>query len=254
VNPQRDAASLEQRLAVFFTAGGVRYAIRAVTVMEVGVPDRDGNTLRGHLGLRDLSQVLGGEVESEVPGTALVLDTSPTRALRVAQVEGVFDVSTLAALALPRRLIPQLSPAVRGTVVREGRLYFELETDALARGLPRQTRRPELFAHGDVGSALVFQSGGRRLGVPLGQVRQVVPRGPGFNRAPGQGAFLGAVAHRDLLLPVFSVTEAAAAEAFLVLVDVKGEGVGLSAAIVEGVKPQTDLAEVLVLDLERVFS
>lgn len=246
-------ATLDRRLYVFFEAGGARYVLQAVSVVEVAHPDENGETLHGHLGLRDLSLVLGGDEELR-PGTALVLDTSPTRAVRVASVEGVFDLTGLAAPALPRRLIPLVNPAVRGAVVRDEKLYFELETDAVARGLPRQTKRPELSTFTSKEPCLVFQSSGVRFGVPLSRVRQVVNRGPNFNRAPSRGAFLGAAVHRELLFPVFSVGNVNDAEAFMVLVDVRGEVLGLSADHTEGVKGADQLGEVQVLDLERMFS
>ncbi len=245
--------TLERKLFVFFEAGGVRYALPAVSVIEVAVPDEGGETVRGHLGLRDLSVVLGGEPEPGV-GAALVLDTSPTRAIRVGKVHGAFDVAGMPTPALTRRIIPLLSPAVRGAFVRDGALVFELELDAVTRGLPKQTRRVELHIQQPKESVLVFVSNGQRLAVPLPWVRQVVPTTQAFNRAPGRGGFVGAVEHRGALSPVFHLAGGDSAECLLVLLEVKGEGLAVSAALAEGVKSAERLGEAQVLDVERMFS
>ena len=83
-----------RRLCVFFEALGTRYAIEAVRVLEVAWPRPGEETLHGNLSLRDLPAVLGGAV-GEPLNTALVLDSSPTLAVRVGTVEGVFDSSSL---------------------------------------------------------------------------------------------------------------------------------------------------------------
>lgn len=243
----------ERRLYVFFEAGRTRYAIEAVGVIEVARPGADADTLHGHLGLRDLSQLLGGDDEVR-PATALVLDTSPTLAVRVRQVEGVFDASGDRTLPLPRRMVPIAAPALRGGLVHEGKLHFEVDTDGVVRGLPRSTRRPERSTRPASEACLVFESGSERLAVPLSRVRQVVPAGPLFNRAPGTSAFLGAVVHQQSLCPVFSVSDSGTPEALIVLAEAGGELIGLSAKRADGVQQPAALAEVPVLDLDRMFS
>lgn len=243
----------ERRLYLFFEAGRTRYAIEAVGVQEVARPPPDADTLHGHLGLRDFSQLLGGADEART-ATALVLDTSPTLAVRVKEVEGVFDASGDRSLPLPRRMIPLAAPAIRGGLVHEGRLFFEVDTDGVARGLPRSTRRPERFTREPSEPCLVFDSGSERLAVPLARVRQVVPAGPGFNCAPGAGAFLGAVVHQQSLCPVFAVSDTPGPEALIVLAEAGGELIGLSATGAEGVQEPAALGGVDVLDLERMFS
>jgi chemotaxis signal transduction protein len=245
--------TLERKLFVFFEAGGVRYALPAVSVIEVAVPDEGGETVRGHLGLRDLSIVLGGEPEPGA-GAALVLDTSPTRAIRVGKVDGAYDVAAMPTPALTRRIIPLLSPAVRGTFVRDGALVFELELDAVTRGLPKQTRRVELHTQAPKESALVFVSNAQRLAVPLTWVRQVVPITKAFNRAPGRGGFLGALEHRGALFPLFHLAGGDLAESLAVLLDVRGEGIAVTATAAEGVKSAERVGEAQVLDVERMFS
>jgi len=240
----------ERRLCVFFEAVGTRYAIEAVRVLEVARPEQGDETLHGNLGLRDLASVLGGS-----PGvaltTALVLDSSPTLAVRVGAVEGVFDSSSLPTVALSRRLIPLLSPAVRGTVLMEERLYFELDADAVARGLPKQTRRPELVTAEASGPCLVFESAEQRFGVPLPMVKQIIGRGESFNAAPGRGAFVGVVGHRDSVFPVFSLT-GVEVEPLIVIIEVGEGGVGLCARRADGVT--RSLEGVTVLDPLRMFS
>jgi len=243
----------DRRLYVFFEAGRTRYAIEAVGVVEVARPPAGAGTIHGNLVLRDLSELLGGAEESGSTA-ALVLDTSPTLAVRVKYVEGVFDASGDRALPLPRRMIPLVAPALRGGLVHEGRLFFELDTDGVVRGLPRSTRRPERSTRPATGACLVFDSGSERLAVPLSWVRQVVPTGPAFNAAPGTGAFLGALVHRQSLCPVFAVSDTTAPEALVVLAEAGGELIGLSARRTDGVQQPAALAAVPVLDLERMFS
>jgi hypothetical protein len=84
----------ERRLCVFFEAGATRYAIEATSVVEVARATQDEETLRGHLAIRDLSVLLGGDPE-ERPGTIVLLDTSPSVAARARRVEGVFHGRTL---------------------------------------------------------------------------------------------------------------------------------------------------------------
>jgi hypothetical protein len=247
------ATTDSRRLHVFFSSGPSRYAVEAVSVLEVARPGSDDELTQRHLGLRDLSVLLGGEAEVR-PGAALILDTSPTLAVRVREVEGVFDVSNDPELALSNRLISLVAPAVSRGLLHEGRLVFELDVSSSTRGLPRQTKRPELITLAPSTPCLVFASGHELLGVPLPRVLQVTTIGPTFNHAPGSGAFRGVLAHGQQLCPVYSVSDAPALEAFIVLLELGGEILGLTAHRAEGVKAPSALAEVRVLDLERMFS
>lgn len=247
------ALTAGRRLCVFFAAGASRYAVEAVSVFEVARPGGDDELAQRHLWLRDLSLLLGGEAEVR-PGAALVLDTSPTMAVRVREVEGVFDTEKDTELALSNRLIPLVAPAVSRGLLHEGRLVFELDAQASTRGLPRQTRRPELVTLEAPGPCLVFASGSQRLGILLPRVRQVFRVDARFNHAPGGGAFRGAVAFGQLLCPVFCVSDAEDLEPLIVLLEAGGELLGLSATRAEGVLPAGALGEVRVLDLERMFS
>lgn len=242
----------QRQLSVFFEAGGARYALDALRVTEVARPDAAPETLHGNLAIKDLSGLLGGGAELR-PGTVVVLDTSPTAAVRAAQVEGVF-VSPAAPLPLPRRLIPLLAPAVRSGVLREGRLYFELDADGLLRGLPRQTRRRERVLAEPIEQCLAFESAGQRFAVPLSHVLQVVSTDATFNRAPSRGEFLGVVVYLQHLHPVFSVSDTLEPEPLVVLVDSRSEPVGLSATRALGVLAPAALGDAAVLDVERMFS
>ncbi len=239
-----------RRLCVFFEAVGTRYALEAVRVLEVAKPEVGEQTLHGNLGLRDLPEVLGGAPGTDL-STALVLDSSPTLAVRVGAIEGVFDSNTLLNSALSRRLIPVLSPAVRGTLLKDDRLYFELDADAVSRGLPKQLRRPEIVTSEAAGPCLVFESGDQRFGVPLPLVKQVIARGAAFNRAPGRGAFVGVVHHREAVCPVFSLT-GVEPEPLIVLLDLGDGGVGVCARRADGVT--RGLEGLTVLDPMRMFS
>ena len=242
-----------RRLCVFFSAGITRYAVEAVSVLEVARPGTDDELAQRHLWLRDLSLMLGGDPEVR-PGAALVLDTSPTMAVRVRDVEGVFDTANDPELALSNRIISLVAPAVSRAVLHEDRLVFELDAQASTRGLPRQLRRPELACLEPTSPCLVVRSGTARLAIPLPHVLQVTAVGTRFNHAPGFGAFRGAMAFEQQLCPVFCLTDAPALESFVVLVELGGETLGVTASEAEGVRPSSSLQEVHVLDLERMFA
>jgi chemotaxis signal transduction protein len=243
----------DRQLSVFFEAGQTRYAVEAVSVVEVAQLEADDETVRGHLPVRDLSALLGGGAELR-PGKAVVLDTSPTNAVRVRAVEGVFDVSLDLQLPLPGRMIALVTPAIRGALLHEDTLVFVLDAEGVARGLPRQVKRPEVMTLPASMPCLVFDSGTGRYAVPLSRVLQIVPSGLNFNQAPGQGAFLGAVAHLQQLCPVFCVSDAHVPEPLIVLVEANGEVMGLSAGRAEGVKQPAALGNAIILDLEHMFS
>jgi hypothetical protein len=242
-----------RRLCVFFSAGVTRYAVEAVSVLEVARPGTDDELAQRHLWLRDLSLMLGGAAEVR-PGAALVLDTSPTMAVRVREVEGVFDAAGDPELVLSNRLITLVAPAVSRAIVHEDRLVFELDAQASTRGLPRQIRRPEVATLEPTSACLLVRSGTVRLAIPLPQVLQVTAVGTRFNHAPGAGAFRGAMAFEQQLCPVFCLTDAPALESFVVLIELGGELLGLTASEAEGVRQPSSLQEVHVLDLERMFA
>jgi CheW-like domain len=244
----------DRRLCVFFTAGRTRYLVDALAVLEVARPAPGEPWQKGPLTLKDLSSLLGGEPEAH-PANALVLDTSPTAAVRVGEVSGVFDTRDDEQLALPSRLIPLLAPAVQRAVVHEGRLCFELDAQAAVRGLPRPTRKPEPVLREPGGPCLCFESGGARFAVPLPGVLQVVAWDERFNASPGGGAFRGVLAHQGRLCAVFSVAGAAPqGEPLVVLVESGGQLLGLGASRAEGVRAPGQLGDAAVLDLERMFS
>jgi len=247
------APSDSRRLCALLDAGQSRYCVEAVAVVEVANAPEGEDTLRGHLPLKDLSALLGGLPEVQ-PGKAVVLDSSPTVALRVARVEGVVDTAGKPTLPLPRRLVPLLSPVVRGGVVLDGRLFFELDAESVGRGLPKQSRRPEVVSREAAAPALVFESGEATLGVPLQAVRQVVARGPGFNPAPSPGAFLGVLVHERQLVPAWSLSGAGLEDLFVLVEVTGGDRLALSARRADGVRPPERLDGVTVVDLPRTFS
>lgn len=183
------------------------------------------------------------------------MDTSPTLAARVNVVAGVFDAQGLEQPHLARRLAPWLSPAVRGAIVFDGKLHFELDPATVQRGLAPQPRRIAAVPLATTpAQALVFESGGVRYGAPLAQVLHVGLRQGRFNPSPSPGSFLGATVHRALAAPVYGLGPLAGCEELLVLVDVYGEPMALSAARAEGVCSGPKLDGVTVVDLERTFS
>lgn len=243
----------ERRLCVFFSAGATRYALDAVRVLEVArVNDEGALQLSRHLPVRDLSSLLGGDTEARV-AAGLVMDVSPTLALRVKQVDGVFDCTGLKRWPVQGRLVPLLAPALAGALEYEGRLVFELDADGAARGLPRQLKPLERHHRTDT-TGLVFTVQGERLALPLHHVVQVIEANACFNRAPNAGSFLGVAVHRAQLCPVFTVGPLGLVQPFIVLFEVGGDLLGLSASQVEGVRSGSSLVGASVLDVGRMFS
>lgn len=241
----------ERRLCVFFEAGRTRYALEATSVVEVARTLGDEDTFRGHLGIRDLSEMVGGGPEAR-PGTVVVLDTSPTVAARTRRVDGVFDVSGHLALPLSNRLVPLLAPVVKQGLVSEAGLTFELDVSQLVRGLPRPLKRVEPAEGTAKGPCLVFDSMDRRFALPLADVSQVAGRGAMFNPAPGVGSFVGVLMHQQRLVPAFSLT-GDEAESLLVVLELASGPVAVSASRAHGVKPVEALADTLVLDAVATF-
>lgn len=240
-----------RRLCVFFSAAGIRYAIDAGAVLEVARPGPDDDTLRGHLGLRDFSQLFGG-VQPLLDRAALVFDTSPTLAARVDEVDGIFD----AAAALPLRWTPRaadhFSPRVKHGFIYEGALFFELSVTGLLEPAPRASRPLAVVPQSTGSACLWFTSGAVTFAIPLSHVRHVVARGPTFNPCAPMGSLRGALAWQDQLLAVYTLSESDRAEAFLIVAETGEHQLALSAEVVHGVKPPQGPAT--VVDLAHTFS
>ena len=263
-----------RRLCLLVEAGETRYAIEATSVMEVALPGSDGTSLRGMLEVKDLSVLLGGPPESGT-GMVVVLDVSPTLAVRVRSVVEVADVAPSPFFLLPAGLGETLAPLSRGAILHKGRLYLELIVESLPQRGVRSTvvpPRPVHHLESPPERALVFESQGRLFGLPLGLVSQVVTRGEAFSMLPVQrGAVAGVFPHAQVLWPIFSAPamlgEPATVEPFFVLTEMAGQNVGLCATRVLGVlqrfEPAGELGEftapglpgpVLFLDLQHMFS
>lgn len=256
-------------------AGETRYAVEATSVMEVAVASATGSTLRGMWEVKDLSVLLGGAPE-QVPGMVVVLDVSPTLAVRVRSVVEVADVAQAPFFLLPPGLGDGLAQLSRGALLHHERLYLELNADALPHRpgprLPPPPSRAVHLAESAPERALVFESGGRLFGIPLTLVSQVVPRGEAFSVLPMQdGAVAGILPHAQVLWPVCSAPALLGApalpEAFVVLTELAGQNVGWCATRVLGVVQRFEAAEgrgeftapglpgsVLFLDLQHMFS
>lgn len=242
-----------RRLCVFFAAGGSRYALDAVRVLEVARVNEQGVLpISQHTQTRDLSKLLGGEAEPEV-GAGVVIDVSPTIAVRVQRVDGVFDAAPLPRWPVQGRLIPLIAPAICAALEFEGRLVFELDAEGAARGLPRQSKPLERQTR-EAEAGLVFRVRDERLAIPLHHVAQVIESGAHFNRCPNAGSFLGVAQHRGVLCPVFTVGALGAVEPFVVLFEVNRDLLGLSVTSVEGVRHGASLEGVPMLDVGRMFS
>ena len=256
-------------------AGEARYAIEATSVMEVALPGSDGTSLRGMLEVKDLSVLLGGAPEPG-PGMVVVLDVSPTLAVRVRSVVEVADVARTPFFLLPAGLGQTLAPLSRGAILYKERLYLELIAESLPQHgvlrAPAAQQRPVRLLDSPPERSLTFESQGRLFGLPLGLVSQVVPWGESFSRLPVQsGAVAGVFPHAQVLWPIFSVPALLGAtaqpEAFFVLTEMAGQNVGLCATRVLGVLQRFESTsepglftapglpgQVLFLDWQYMFS
>ncbi|MBN9686023.1 chemotaxis protein CheW [Corallococcus sp. NCSPR001] len=264
-----------RRLCLLVEAGETRYAVEATSVIEVAMPGARGASLRGVLEVKDLAALLGGLPE-DVPGMVVVLDVSPTLAVRVRAVVEVADVARDPFFLLPPGLADSLAPLSRGAVLHKDRLYLELIVEALPhRAGPRAAPpepRPVHWADEPPERALVLESQGVLFGVPLACVSQVVPRGEAFSVLPVQsGPVAGVYPHAQALWPICSIPALLGAparvEELFVLTELAGRNVGLAATRVLGVLQKFKPAElpgtfrapglpdpVMLLDLQRMFS
>lgn len=242
--------------------------------MEVATPDANGQSIRGVTELQDLSLLLGGPPEQR-PGTGVVLDVSPTLAVRVKQILEVADVAREPFFGLPPGLGQALALRVRGAILRGGKLYLELMVEALPHKpakAPLPPARPVYPMETPPDRALIFESQGRLFGIPLAFVSQVVATSEAFSPLPGPGGpVAGLFPHAKILWPVFSAPGLlggpAKAEELMVLTELAGQNVGLAASRVLGVhrgfSATTTTGEftaealpgpALFLDLQHMFS
>ncbi len=209
---------------------------------EVAEPDPDGRTLRGSLELKDLSVLLGGAAE-ERPGKAVVLDVSPTLALRVKRIQEVVDVASDPLFGMPPSLREALAGVSRAALLHGGRLFLELIPEAVPHQpteLGAQPARPVRMLEQAPERALVFESQGVLWGLPLQLVSQIVPRTEAFCALPTPHRDVaGLFPHAQALWPIRSAPALLGghphAEALFVLVELAGEPAGLAASRVVGV-------------------
>lgn len=233
-----------RRLALLFEAGPARYALEASRVLEVTPPDPDADraTVRGVFPLEDLSVLMGGAPERR-PGLAVLLDTSPTLAVRVREGAEVADVAGAPHFQLSRDLAQRIGALVRGALQHQGRLYLELRAEALGQTcmLPPPPPRIVTWLEGPPGEALIFESGGALFAVPLAHVLQISPVLAAFCPFPVPGGVIaGLLAHAGALWPVYALPaflgRPLAVESHVVLLELAGIQVALCAARVLGIE------------------
>lgn len=268
-----------RRLCLLFEAGRTRFAIEATSVVEVAPPDPEGKSIRGLLELKDLSVLLGGQPEIR-PGMAIVLDVSPTLALRVRGILEVADAARAQTFQLPQGLGEGLAIAVRGALFHNGGLYLELAPDGLCQRAAAQAAgapvefpvRPVFVAEEPPDRALVFESQGRLFGIALSLVSQIVSSSSAFCPLPSTPSpIAGLFPHLQSLWPITSAPALLGAQAepepLFLLTELAGQSVGLCAARVLGVHQGFSAADqrgefiapglprpALFLDLQRMFS
>jgi len=263
-----------RRLCVLFEAGAARYSIEATSVLEIGAAPSDTDTLHGVQPLQDLSTLLGGEPEQR-PGMSLLLDVSPTLAIRIKRVVDVADIARAPFFLLPPGLGDSLALMIRGATLHGGHLYLELAADMLsAQPLdPRVIPQGRLYYSSQPPErALVFESEGKAYGISLPFVSQILVLGEEFCTLPfSRAPLVGLLPHAQSLWPVYSMAgmagEASSLEGLIILADVAGRNLGICAARALGVRshfrPTDNLGEfaseevetcISILDLERMFS
>ncbi len=254
-----------RRLCVLFEAGAARYSIEATSVLEIGAAPSDTDTLHGVQQLQDLSTLLGGEPEQR-PGMALLLDVSPSLAIRIKRVVDVADIARAPFFLLP---------PIRGATLYARHLYLELAADMLsAQPLdPRVIPQGRMYCSSQPPErALVFESEGKAYGISLPFVSQIIVLGEEFCTLPfSRAPLVGLLPHAQSLWPVYSMAgmagEASSLERLIILADVAGRNLGICAARAIGVRshfrPTDHLGEfasegvetsISILDLERMFS
>jgi chemotaxis signal transduction protein len=263
-----------RRLCLLFEAGQTHFAIDATSVLEVATPDLSDKRIRGTLELRDLTELFGAPAEVR-PGMGLVLDVSPTLAVRIRRVVEVVDVSRDPFFHLPPALGELLSLVVRGALLHADTLYLELIPEALPRASnPRLAPpgRPIYLCEQPPERALVVESQGKLFGIPLPFVSQIIPSARASCPLPAPGGpVAGLEAHGQALWPVYSVPallgNPATAEKLSVLTELAGQNVALCAQRALGVhagfvaesahgeyRAKGLPTPVLFLDFQRMFS
>jgi chemotaxis signal transduction protein len=263
-----------RRLCLLVEAGDARYAVEATAVTEVASLPPGAETVRGSLPIQDLSTLLGGPAEPSA-SLVVILDVSPTLALRVRKVVEVADVARDPFFHLPPGMGERLPLLARGAVLHAGRVYLELVPEALPHR-PREPvgapLRPIYLMDEPPDRALVVESQGRLFGLPLVLVSQVITGTEAFCGLPArQGPVAGLYPHGQALWPIFSahglLGGTPSREELFVLTELAGQSVGLCAARVLGLHQHFSATEArgefvaptlqapaLFLDLQRMFS
>ena len=206
---------------------------------------------------------------------SLLLDVSPTLAIRIKRVVDVADTARAPFFHLPPGLGDSLALMIRGATLHGGHLYLELAADMLsAQPLdPRAIPQGRLYCNSRAPErALVFESQGKAYGIPLPFVSQIIVLGGEFCTLPfSKAPLVGLLPHAQSLWPVYSMAgmagEASSPERLIILTDVAGQNLGICAARALGVRshfrPTDNLGEfaseggearISILDLERMFS
>jgi chemotaxis signal transduction protein len=232
------------RMALFFSAGGVRFALRLSHLREIVAvaPDAGEITARGEtLPTAFVSTVLG--LAAGPTPFALLTEGSPRLALRVEALHGIVDLTAAEFFQLPARTVqPQPAP-FSGAVVARGEVALELAVGQLgfaplapaleAAGPPPEGGMP-------AERELRFARAGRTYAVPLSLLVQVLEE-PRIARVPlAPASHRGLLYHGRALHPVLDLAviygdpDPGPCRTVL-LVDAAGTGVGVVADRVLGV-------------------
>lgn len=220
------------RLLVF-RAGGVRYALPHEAVQEIVRPLAlarvplspkallgIGNLRGSVLPVADLSVLLGGEAASTADsGKVLVLSGASPVGLHVDQVDELADARTGSIQAADAALSAREGAAITGLfraentapvrILELGQLLSRafVPTGMKASGIAPAYRRSER-SEGDVLAQdilVTFEVAGQEFALPVDCVLEVMPADEGVATRAHDGAALGLLSFRGVLLPLFSL-------------------------------------------------
>lgn len=219
--------SLAARKALFFSAGGVRLALRVSQLREiVAVDPAQGEVIaRGEvLPTAFVSTALG--LPAGASPYALLVEGAPCAALRVEALHGIVDLAGAEVFQLPARTQLPEPPPFAGAIVQGGEVALELALPALGLA-PLAPASGHLAPPADAEGGereLRFARGGRAFAVPLSLLVQVLesPRVAPVPLTPP--SHVGLLYHGRALHPVLDV------------------------AVLYGASPGTPARQVLLLD------
>jgi len=236
------------RKALFFSAGGVRLALRVSHLREVVAVDAVGGAplVRGEpVPAAFVASVLG--LAAGPAPFAIVTEGATPAALRVEALHGIVDLAEAEFFQLPARTVLPQPPVFSGAFVHRGEIVLELAVASLGFA-PIEPAIEHGQAPAEVEPPrereLRFARGAWTFGVPLSLLVQVL-EGPRVAPVPlAPPSHLGLLCHGRSLHPVLDIAalygDAPTPARTVLLLDAGGSGVGVAADRVLGVGEPTE--------------